>query len=121
MVIAYPQHGATAELPVVVLLFNNRGFGVLKPQQQVRYGRTLATDTVNPDFAMLSRGFGIRSERIGSIDELGPAVSDAIATGQSAVLEVTFDVPLPIMDPGPRSWRQKLNDDYHRSATMGGL
>ena len=97
-----------ADFPIVVLLFDNRGFGVLKPQQQIRYGRTLAVDTTNPDFLTLSRAFGVNSERIETIDALQPAVVAALESGRMTVLHATFDVPLPVMEGGPRAWHQQL-------------
>ena len=91
------------DVSVVVLLFNNNAYGALKPQQQARYGRTLATDLANPDFVAISRAFGLRSERIETLEALGPALETALASDESWVLEITADVPQPIMEPGPRS------------------
>jgi acetolactate synthase-1/2/3 large subunit len=91
------------EIPIVVLLFNNNAYGVLKPQQQVRYGRSLATDLVNPDFVALARAFGVQSQPIDSLDQIGPALGTAIASGQTWVLEITADVPLPVIEPGMRA------------------
>ena len=93
---------AQFDFPIVVLVFNNRGFGVLKPQQVARYGRTLAVDLDNPDFVALAKTFGLDGRRAESLDELGPAVEDAIASGRSCVIEALVDVPLPIMEPGLR-------------------
>ena len=105
------QELATAvqfQLPIVVLLFNNNSYGVLKPQQQVRYGRTLGVDLVNPDFVALAESFGCRGLRVTSLDQLGPAVSQALESDRTWVIEITCDVPLQIMEPGPRSLHAAL-------------
>ena len=47
---------------------------LMRPQQQVRYGRTLAVDLVNPDFDLLAQAFGFAARRVSEIPELGPAV-----------------------------------------------
>lgn len=107
------QELATAvqfQLPMVVLLFNNNSYGVLKPQQQVRYGRTLGVDLVNPDFVALAESFGCRAQRVTSLDQLGPAVSQALESDRTWVIEVTCDVPLQIMEPGPRSLHAALQE-----------
>lgn len=101
------QELATAvecELQMVVLLFNNSGFGVLKPQQLARYERTLAADLMNPDFVALAQAYGVSAKRVSSLDQLGPAVSAAINSGRTTVLEVTADIPLPVMEPAARDW-----------------
>jgi len=92
-----------SELPIVVLLFNNNGYGVLKPQQQSRYGRSLGADLNNPDFVALARAYGAQSRQITSCDELGPAIAAAMESGRTWVLEITFSVPLPVMEPAMRA------------------
>ena len=94
-------------IEMVVLVFNNGGFGVMKPQQEQRYRRTLAVALVNPDFAMLAHSFGLRGRRVDKLDELGPALTEAL-TGGCWVIEVTSPVPLQIMEPAPRLLHEAL-------------
>ena len=94
-------------IEIVVLVFNNGGFGVMKPQQEQRYGRTLAVDLANPDFVMLARSFGLRGRRVDRLDELGPALTEALAGG-CWVIEVTLPVPLQVMEPAPRLLHEAL-------------
>ena len=93
---------AQFQLPVIVVLFNNRGFGVMKPQQQVRYGRTLAVDLVNPDFDLLAQAFGFAARKVSEIPELGPAVAAAVESETTCLIEVTADLPLQVMEPAMR-------------------
>ena len=86
---------AQCDVPIVALVFNNNAYGILRPQQMGRYGRTIAVDLVNPDFVALSRAFGIDGRRVTSLDELGPAVAGAIGSNRPTVIDVAFPVPLP--------------------------
>ena len=72
-------------VPIVVLLFNDSAYGVLKPQQEKRYGRTNAVDLVNPDFMMLARAFGVDSQRVESIDQLDLTITKAIESNQTTI------------------------------------
>ena len=93
-------------VPIVVLLFNDNAYGVLQPQQEVRYGRTSAVDLVNPDFMTLARAFGVDGQRVESIDQLGLAVATAIASNKTTIIEVPLSLPLPVMEPAPRLLHQ---------------
>ena len=100
---------AQFEIPLVLLIFNNGGFGVMKPQQQQRYGRTLAVDLVNPDFPLLARSFGLEARRLATIAELGPALGEAIDSERGWLIEVTAEIPLQVMEPAPRSLHETLS------------
>ena len=96
-------------VPIVVLLFNDSAYGVLKPQQEKRYGRTNAVDLVNPDFMMLARAFGVDSQRVESIDQLDLTITKAIESNQTTIIEIPLQLPLPIMEPAPRLLHQSRN------------
>src|SRR5205823_4227678 len=56
--------------PVVVILFDDGGYGVLRNIQNAHFeGRTIGVDLQTPDFVMLARAFGFSSERAGSTQE----------------------------------------------------
>ena len=80
----------------------------MKPQQQVRYGRTLAVDLANPDFVQLAHAFGVEGRRVTALDQLGPVVREAVASGRTWVIDITLEVPLQVMEPGPRSLHETL-------------
>lgn len=89
-------------LPIIVLLFNDSAYGVLRPQQQALYGRTHAVDLVNPDFMALAQAFGVAGRRVTSIKQLGPAIAQAIKADRTTLLEVPLSMPWPLMDPSAR-------------------
>ena len=89
-------------LPLVVLVFNDSAYGVLRPQQEVRYGGAHEVDVVNPDFMALAGAFGVDGCRVDSIEQLGPTVAKAIEADKTTVIELPGTLPWPIMDPSAR-------------------
>ena len=93
---------AQFDVPLVVLIFNDAAYGVLRPQQEVRYGGAHAVDLVNPDFMTLARAFGVDGCRVTSTEQLGPAVAKAIEADRTTLIELPGTLPWPIMDPSAR-------------------
>ena len=90
------------DVPIVTLVFNDEAYGVLRPQQEARYGAAHAVDVVNPDFMGLAAAFGVDGCRVESIEQLGPAVTKAIEADRSALIELPGSLPWPIMEPSAR-------------------
>ncbi|MHB1413692.1 MAG: thiamine pyrophosphate-binding protein, partial [Chloroflexota bacterium] len=75
-------------LNVVVLLFNDQGYGVLRHEQDTRFGgRRNQVDIVNPDFVRLAEAYGVSAWRVGA-SELRPAMEEALAGEKPALIEV---------------------------------
>src|SRR3990170_7422904 len=84
------QELATAvqhELPVVVLVVNNRIYGTIRMHQERLYpGRVSGTDLVNPDFAAYAASFGAYGEIVERTEEFPAALERALgAAGNSSV------------------------------------
>ena len=90
------------DLPLVVIVFNDNAYGVLRPQQEVRYGGAHEVDVVNPDFVALAGAFGVDGCRVDSIEQLGPTVAKAIEADRTTLIELPGTLPWPIMDPSAR-------------------
>ena len=86
------QHG----VPLTVIVFNDDAYGVLKPQQEDRYGRTFATDLMNPDLVRLAESFGADGVRVNSAEQLGKELSKAVENDRVTVIDVPVSVPWPI-------------------------
>ncbi|RMD82232.1 MAG: acetolactate synthase large subunit [Candidatus Dadabacteria bacterium] len=65
-------------VPVVVLIWNDGGYGLIEWKQQLAYGRTSHVRFNNPDFVAYARSFGACGERIERADELLPALGRAL-------------------------------------------
>ena len=82
-------------LPLVMMVFNDKGYGVLRPQQKARYGRTHAADLVNPDFTALARAFGAAALRVERLQDLPRNLSKALSQPKPCLIEVTASIPWP--------------------------
>jgi acetolactate synthase-1/2/3 large subunit len=78
-------------LPLVVLIFNDNGYGLISWKQQLRYGREAFVRTGNPDFARFAESFGARGLRVAGASELGPALRAALAHDGPVVIDCPVD------------------------------
>ncbi len=88
-------------LSVVVLLFNDGGYGVLRNIQDQQFeGRRMASvDLVNPDFVKLAEAFGVPSRRVTSADCFAPALEEALAADGPALVEIDVRAVGPMTVP----------------------
>jgi len=65
--------------PIVVVLFDDHGYGVLRNIQNAHFeGRSIGVDLDSPDFVAVARGFGFESERVRSCAQFGSAFARAV-------------------------------------------
>jgi acetolactate synthase-1/2/3 large subunit len=77
------------KLPVIVVLVNDCSLTLIKAIQQRRFeNRFLGVDLVNPDFGTLARAFGVRAWRAESDAAFEAALREALAAGETALIEV---------------------------------
>jgi acetolactate synthase-1/2/3 large subunit len=80
------------DLPVIVLVVDNRMYGTIRMHQERLYpGRVIGTDLVNPDFAAFARSFGCYGETVERTEEVEPAFERALASRLPAVLGLRVD------------------------------
>jgi acetolactate synthase I/II/III large subunit len=79
------------DLKLVILLFRDDAYGVIRWKQLTRYGRESGVAFGNPDFVALARSFGARGERVQSADELIPALEAAFAGRGPCLIDVPID------------------------------
>src|SRR5207247_4563623 len=69
--------------PIVVILFDDQGYGVLRNIQNAHFdGKTFGVDLESPDYVALARAFGFQSERVRSGQEFRMAFSQAVKARQ---------------------------------------
>jgi thiamine pyrophosphate-dependent acetolactate synthase large subunit-like protein len=79
-------------IPVVCVVFNDRGLGNERAFQNELYGgRIFGVDYGDVDFAALARVLGAHGERVEEPGEVLPALKRALASGQPAVVDVVID------------------------------
>ncbi|MBN9390042.1 MAG: thiamine pyrophosphate-binding protein [Chloroflexi bacterium] len=80
---------AQEKIPVVALLFNDGGYGVIRNIENKHYGgRVFAVDLQSPDFQKLAEAFGLNSYRVKALEEFRPALEAALTSGQPALIEI---------------------------------
>ena len=66
-------------VPIVVILFDDQGYGVLRNIQQANFeGRTIGVDLRSPDFVGVARAFGFQADRVRSAEEFRRTLSTAV-------------------------------------------
>jgi acetolactate synthase-1/2/3 large subunit len=79
------------DLPVLILVVNNRMYGTIRMHQERMYGRGVGTDLVNPDFAEYARSFGCFGETVERTGDVPDAFERALGSGRPAVLDLRVD------------------------------
>ena len=77
-----------AQVPVIVLLWNNAGYGEIKKYMNDRNITPVGVDIYTPDFMTLARGFGCAGERINTLSGLREELVRAAGRIMPTVLEI---------------------------------
>jgi acetolactate synthase-1/2/3 large subunit len=78
-------------LPLVVLVWRDNGYGVIRWKQQLRFGRTSAVEIGNPDLVQYARSFGAIGYRVAEPSELGAVLEEALKSKVPAVIDCPVD------------------------------
>ncbi len=87
------------DLPIVVIVLNNRKLAFIKLEQEAKGLPDWGTELINPDFAAVATacgGLGLSVERP---EDLAPALETAIAANRPAVIDVAVDPNALILPP----------------------
>ncbi len=76
---------------IVVLIWNDSGYGLIEWKQRSRFGRISNVKFTNPDFVRLAESFGGRGYRIEQADQLLPALREALAAETFTVIDCPVD------------------------------
>jgi acetolactate synthase I/II/III large subunit len=90
---------AQENLPLIVVLFDDAGYGVLRNIQDAAYGRQVAVDLLSPDFVMLGQSMGFESTKIGSADEFVTALEKAVNHKKPSLIVVDMEAVGPMAKP----------------------
>lgn len=86
-------------LPIVVVINNDQGWGMIRHDQQKRYGRTVAAELGTVHYERAAAGFGCHSEFVEDAKEIGPALERAFASGKPSCINVMTDARQPHAPP----------------------
>ncbi|WP_082031219.1 thiamine pyrophosphate-binding protein [Tessaracoccus massiliensis] len=73
---------------VVLVIFNDGGYGVLRNLQKARGEKKRGVDLLTPDFGLLAESFGLKHKRVESADDFDQALKKAVKRGGPTVIEV---------------------------------
>ncbi|NOZ94334.1 MAG: thiamine pyrophosphate-binding protein [Acidobacteria bacterium] len=85
------------DIPMVICVMNNRGYGIIRQRQEELYGRGSHVDFEVPDFQALAGAYGIESARVAPQD-VGEELAAALRSGEPFLLEIVLEreeMPMP--------------------------
>ena len=77
--------------PMVIVIWNDNGYGLIAWHQLRRFGRPSYVDFSNPDFVKYAESFGAKGYRVRAADELVPILRQAIADDTVVVIDCPVD------------------------------
>ncbi len=77
--------------PLVVVVWNDGEYGLIKSEQMREFGRASYVDFGNPDFVKFAESFGAKGYRIEQADELVPAMKQAVSDDTVVVIDCPVD------------------------------
>jgi acetolactate synthase-1/2/3 large subunit len=78
-------------LPLVILVWRDDGYGVIRWKQMVRFGRTSSVDFGNPEFVGYASSFGAVGYQVTDPSELRPILAEALKSKVPAVIDCPVD------------------------------
>ncbi|WP_307413695.1 thiamine pyrophosphate-binding protein [Neobacillus ginsengisoli] len=90
---------AQEKLPMIIVLFDDAGYGVLRNIQSAAYGRQVAVDLLSPDFVLLAQSMGFDASRIGSPAEFVTELEKAVTTKNPTMIVVDMEAVGPMAKP----------------------
>jgi acetolactate synthase-1/2/3 large subunit len=82
-------------VPLVIVVFNDGGYGVLRWLQDTRFGRINETDLGTVNFARMAESMGVPGKRVASVAEF----EEALDTGMAAPGPYLIDVDMEQFAP----------------------
>ena len=82
---------AQYQVPIVVCVFNDSGYGVLRWLQDTRFGRINETDLGKVAFAQMAQSMGVPAERVASVAEFEAALDTAMSADGPYLIDVDME------------------------------
>ncbi|MET0048152.1 MAG: acetolactate synthase large subunit [Sedimenticola sp.] len=77
--------------PIIILIWNDSKYGLIKWHQDRRFGRNSNIDFTNPDFVKYAESFGAKGYRVESTADLLPTLKQAVADNTVVVIDCPVD------------------------------
>jgi acetolactate synthase-1/2/3 large subunit len=79
------------KLPIVILVWRDNGYGVIRWKQNLRFGRTSSVDFGNPDLVRYAESFGATGYSVTATADLRPILERALQQSGPAVIDCPVD------------------------------
>ena len=79
------------QLPIVILIWRDDGYGVIRWKQMQQFGRSSSVEFGNPDFVAYARAYGALGFRVEGPSELLPILQEALKSGRPAIIDCPVD------------------------------
>ena len=83
--------GSTSKINIVVLIWEDGEYGLIKWKQQNQFGKHTNLSFGNPDFVKLAEAFGAWGARVEKSSELKQTLEKAFTCGKPAVVTIPID------------------------------
>jgi len=90
---------AQENLPIIILLFDDSGYGVIRNIQEEAYGRTVGVDLKSPDFPMLAESMGFKVETTKSHQDFYNQLESAVNRRKPSMIVVDMESVGPMAEP----------------------
>jgi acetolactate synthase I/II/III large subunit len=87
---------AQYQVPLVICVFNDGGYGVLRWLQDTRFGRVNETDLGQVNFAVMAESMGVPGRRVGSVAELDEALQAGMAAPGPYLIDIDMTTFAPM-------------------------
>jgi thiamine pyrophosphate-dependent acetolactate synthase large subunit-like protein len=87
---------------VVIVVLNDRRYGMIHALQSQEFGRTMGTELRGPDLVKFAESFGAVGIRVEDASELNPALSKALESDGPVIVDVICGYDFP--HPAPAEW-----------------
>ncbi|WP_244834057.1 acetolactate synthase large subunit [Clostridium sp. BJN0001] len=77
--------------PIVVLIFTDSSYGLIKWKQQDKYGTSCYVDFTNPDFVKLAESMHAKGYRVNKAEELMPILEEAFKQTVPVIIDCPVD------------------------------
>jgi acetolactate synthase-1/2/3 large subunit len=78
-------------IPIVILIWNDGGYGLIEWKQMQQFGRPSHVSFGNPDFVKYAESFGAKGYRIDAAEQLLPTIKNAIADNTVSIIDCPVD------------------------------
>lgn len=96
---------AEIKAPIVILVFNDRGYGAIRMLEETYFGWTgFATDLLTPDFVALAGSLGISGTTVSSPAEFNEALTEAFANNGPTLVNIDLTA---MPSTSPMGWMQR--------------